>query len=105
MHEQRIINKVIQLGKLAGAKRKVRIEVGELCDISPEHLKEHLKGQIVEWEIETIYRKAKVKCSCGYSGTPRIIERGHDFVLFNCPSCGEKPIVVEGGEIKIVGVE
>jgi len=104
MHEQRIIDKVIAMGKLAGAQKGIRLEVGELCDISPDHLKEHLQGQ-VKWNIETIYCPAKVQCACGYKGKPRIIERGHDFVLFDCPSCGGKPTVVRGGEIKIIGVE
>ncbi|MEK6971040.1 MAG: hypothetical protein AABW68_05145 [archaeon] len=104
MHEQRVIDKVIALGRLAGATSKIRVEVGELCDISPEHLKEHLAGQI-NWEVETVYCPAKVKCACGYEGKPRILERGHDFVLFDCPSCGKKPAVTRGGEIKILGVE
>jgi Zn finger protein HypA/HybF involved in hydrogenase expression len=104
MHEQRIIDKVINLGKLAGAMKKIRVEVGELCEISPDHLKEHLMGQ-VHWDVETIYRPAKVRCACGYKGKPHILERGHDFVLFDCPSCGGKPLVIQGGEIKIVGVE
>lgn len=104
MHEQRILNQVIMAAKLAGATKKIRVEVGELSTISPEHLKEHLKG-MVPWKVETRFVKAHVKCDCKYKGPPEIMEEGHDFILFRCPQCKGKPEVVEGGEIKIVGVE
>jgi Zn finger protein HypA/HybF involved in hydrogenase expression len=104
MHEQRILNQVIMAAKLAGATKKIRVEVGELSTITPEHLKEHLHG-MVPWEIETRLVEAHVKCACGYKGKPKILEEGHDFVLFVCPACNNKPMVVRGGEIKIVGVE
>ncbi len=104
MHEQRILNQVIMAAKLAGATKKIRVEVGELSTISPGHLKEHLKG-MVPWEVETRFQKAEVKCECGYKGEPKILEEGHDFILFCCPKCNAKPLVVRGGEIKIIGVE
>lgn len=104
MHEQRILNQVIMAAKLAGATKKIRVEVGELSTITPEHLKEHMKG-MVPWEVETRFQKAEVKCECGFKGAPKILEEGHDFILFCCPKCSAKPLVVRGGEIKIIGVE
>lgn len=104
MHDQRILTQLVQAATLAGATKKIIVEVGELSTISPEHLKEHLKG-MVDWEVETRFKKAKVKCDCKYKGPPEILEEGHDFVLFRCPKCKGKPDVIEGGVIKIVGVE
>ena len=104
MHEQGIISQVIDRAMHAGATRKIIVEVGELCTITPLHLQEHLAA-VVNWEVETIYRPAKVSCSCGYEGRAAIIDKGHGYCLFNCPECGEKPKVLEGGEIKIIEVE
>ncbi len=104
MHEQRIIQQIVNAAKLEGATKKIIVEVGELSTISPQHVKEHLAG-VVSWEVETRFRKAKVKCACSYRGKPEILEEGHDFVLFRCPHCKGKPEVVEGGKIKVIGVE
>jgi len=35
----------------------------------------------------------------------RILDKGHGYCLFNCPKCEGKPEILQGGEIKIVGVE
>jgi Zn finger protein HypA/HybF involved in hydrogenase expression len=104
MHEQRIISQVVDAATLAGATKKIIVEVGELSTITPLHLKEHLAGR-VDWEVETRFKKARVKCACKYKGVPEILEEGHDFILFRCPVCKGKPRVIEGGEIKIIGVE
>lgn len=104
MHEQHIIQQIVNAAKLEGATKKVVIEVGELSTISSQHVKEHLAG-MVNWEVETRFKKAKVKCACGYRGKPEILEEGHDFILFRCPQCKGKPEVVEGGQIKVIGVE
>jgi Zn finger protein HypA/HybF involved in hydrogenase expression len=104
MHEQGLIKKIVEAAKQAGATKKILVEVGELSSITPHHLKEHLKN-IVDWEVETTFVPAVVKCTCGFKGKPKILEEGHDFVLFVCPKCEAKPTVLEGGEIKVTGVE
>lgn len=103
MHEQGLLKRIVESAEEAGATKKIIVEVGELSSMSSEHLKEHLES-MVDWSIETIFVPALVKCECDFEGKPKILEEGHDFVLFVCPNCGKKPLVLKGGEIKVIGV-
>ena len=102
MHELKIVNKIIEEAKKRRAK-SVKIEVGELAEITKEELRENLK--VFSGNISIVLKESKVKCTCGYKGRAKILEREHDFCLFNCPNCGKKPNVLEGGEIKIIGLK
>ena len=46
-----------------------------------------------DWDVEVNFVKSKIECYCGYNGEANIIERGHGYCLFNCPSCFGKPEV------------
>src|SRR3989344_4854 len=103
MHETIIAKKIIDEAKKSGAKKAIEVEVGILSEITSEELLDALKN-MAKWDVKEISRKRRVKCSCGYIGEARIIDRGHGYCLFNCPKCSGKPSVLEGGEIKITGV-
>lgn len=103
MHEITIANKIIQEIKKQGARKSIKLEVGELSNIGKDELEETL-NKLTKLEIKVINKKSKIKCNCGYIGKARIIEKEHDYCIFNCPKCGNKPEVLEGGEIKIIGV-
>ena len=104
MHEIKIAQKIIKEAKKQGVKQEIEIEVGELSDIASDELKEALAG-LIRWKITAVERKSKVQCACGYVGRAEIIDRGHDYCIFKCPQCGNNPNVLEGGEIKLIGVK
>lgn len=104
MHEHHFIENIIKQVPNKDQVISVEIELGELVGIEPEHLKEHLIEES-DWKVDVIVKKAKVKCLCGYTGSPHIIQRLHDIVIYDCPSCGGEVEVLEGNEIKILKVE
>ena len=103
MHEHSFVKAIISPVKNKKNVRGIKIEVGELAGIEPSHLKEHLFDE-TKWEIQTIEKSSKVKCSCGYIGKARIKEKLHDLILFDCPNCGKIPEILEGKDIKILKI-
>jgi len=105
MHETIIAGKIIEEAEKLGVKKQIEIECGELGDLSKEELKEALK-EMSDFKIKVTGKVSMIKCSCGYEGRAKIVDRGHGYCLYNCPECeNKKPEVIEGGEIKIIGVE
>ncbi len=102
MHETVIANKIIEEANRRKAKL-IHVEVGELSELTKEELANAL--EVFGGKIKITLRNSKVRCQCGYEGRANIIERGHGFCLYNCPNCGKKPDVLEGGEIKIIGIK
>ncbi len=103
MHEQAYIDAILKnIDDVNGIKELV-IEVGELAGIEGGHLREHIVDRF-GWDVEIIKKNAVVKCECGFEGRPKIVQRLHDFVVFECSSCGDVPSVVEGEDIKIIKV-
>ncbi|MFH0977776.1 MAG: hydrogenase/urease maturation nickel metallochaperone HypA [Candidatus Woesearchaeota archaeon] len=98
MHELAIADEIVREAKKRGAAKSIVVEVGELAKITPGELAETL-ANLVDWKVEIITKKAIVECKCGYVGRPRIMERVHDIVLFNCPECGGNPKIIEGDQI------
>jgi len=103
MHEHSFIEAIISPIENKSDVVKVELEVGELAGISSEHLKEHLVEK-TGWDVETNGVDSRVRCECGFEGRAKIRERLHDMVIFECPECGEIPIVLNGDKIKIVKV-
>lgn len=104
MHEVEIVGKIVKEAKKAGASKSIVVNVGELCEITAKEVEDTLR-KLVDWNIKINNVKSKVKCSCGYVGSAKIVDRGHGYCYFRCPECNKNPIVLEGGEIKIAGVE
>ena len=104
MHETVIANKIIEEAKKHGLVKAITIEVGELGHLPAYELEPTLKA-LVNWRLTIIEKPAKVQCSCGFIGRPKILERGHDMCLFICPKCEEVPKILEGNEIKLNEVE
>ena len=74
-----------------------------MAGIEAGHLREHLEeGR--DFEVEVISKDSVVRCGCGFRGGARILERLHDFVVWDCPKCGGVPEVLEGREIRILRV-
>lgn len=60
----------------------------------------------IKFKVDLI--ESKIKCKCGFIGRAEILDRGHGFCVWSCPSCGLSGRNVEvlgGGEIKVVEVE
>lgn len=133
MHEINIAERVFREARKAGAMRFLKVEVGELCEITVEELEEGLRkvtsptvveslkdygGTVLQnfsgeldieggWDFKVDFVESKIKCKCGYEGRAKILDRGHGYCLFSCARCGETSgiEVLEGGVIKVVGVE
>jgi len=102
-HETVIAHNVIEEAKKHGEVKAISLEIGELAHVpAPEFLE--CMERLVDWKISWKERPAVVKCSCGFSGHPKVLERGHDFFLIECPSCGEVPDVVDGKDITLLDV-
>lgn len=98
MHETVFINKIIKKAKKYGKIEKIIVEVGELASVQAEDLKQHLK-EAVNWDIKILKKGSLVKCDCGFKGKPKIIEKGHDFTLFECPKCKNMPKIIDGDKV------
>ena len=113
MHEASFIDAVLKdiedLAKSEGFSiadvSSVVLEVGELAGIEDWHLRKHVVDRLGEGvDVEVLTSESKVLCECGYSGRPRILERLHDFVIFECLRCEGIPEVIRGKDIKILKV-
>lgn len=98
MHETLFVQDIINQAKKHGDVCEITVEVGSLAPIEPNQLKYHLQ-EMVDWKINIVEKKGIVECECGFKGEPEIITRGHDFVLFKCPWCGDVPKIVDGNQI------
>jgi Zn finger protein HypA/HybF involved in hydrogenase expression len=96
MHEAAMIEEII---RNAGGAKMIYLEVGDLSGFSADHLKEHLADYGILGVCEE--KPAVVDCSCGFSGRPKIREKLHDLVIFECPECGAVPRVVMGDKVII----
>ena len=104
MHGVHIAGDLISTARKQGKVRKASIEVGEIANITKQDLTKAL-FDLADFKFEIKEKKALVKCSCGYKGSPRVIGRQHDLVLFECPQCHHKPTVLEGDKIILKEVE
>ncbi len=97
MYGKEVVQKLEQEVRKKGT-RFAYIEVGELSGMDVKELDILLKDN-VNWEFALVSREAKVKCSCGFEGRPKILERSPEGVLFECPECGDLPEVISGKNI------
>ena len=103
MHETAIAHSIISKAKEQGEVEDIYLEIGELAHVPMPELLSCMKG-LVPWNIHAIEKKAIIECSCGFKGSPIILEKGHDFFLIECPECHTTPDVVEGKDIRITKV-
>jgi len=103
MHEHSFIQAI--LGNIDNIEKvkAIKLEVGELAGIEPDHLVEHLKEK-VDFIVTSTTTPSSVQCTCGFAGPAKIRQRLHDMVIFECPECGQIPKVLEGNNIKITNV-
>jgi len=100
MHETAIAHNVIEEAKKHGNVKELYVEIGELSPVPTHELVECLK-RLVDWKVVHKEKPAVVECSCGYTGHPKILERGHDSFMIECPKCKEVPDLIDGFEIII----
>lgn len=99
MHEISFVKQIIETAKKKSDNVKsILVEVGELAPVSAEEIESALK-QLVDWQVTVATKRATVKCSCGYKGNPKIVEKRHGLTLFVCPKCSSLPKVYEGKDI------
>lgn len=104
MHETAFAERIIKEAEKHGDVEAIHLEIGELAHVPGNDLVEALK-RMVQWRIEWHEVPAKVKCQCGFVGHPKVLERGHDHFLIECPECKSMPELTDGTEIKIINVK
>lgn len=83
------------------------IEVGELATISVPNLAKEIALLLPFSSVDIGERKAKVKCECGFEGTPKTERKGSEGTPdFSCPKCKRKyPQVLEGDSVELKDIE
>lgn len=104
MHGIHIAGDLIATARKHGKVKKAFIEVGKIANITKNDLASQMKN-LADFNFEIIEKEAKVKCECGYVGSPKVVERQHDIVIFECPSCGKTPEVIDGDKVILRSVE
>jgi len=105
MHETLIANDIINEAKKYGKVMSIKVDVGELAHIPAHELDECLKS-LVEWKVIVNEIQSSVKCTCGFKGRPRIMQKSHDSTVFACPKCGSNMSeIVSGKDIILKEVE
>lgn len=104
MHEGQFVTQIVKQAQKYGRVRSITIEVGDLAPVRLEDLQTALKA-MTGWQVKAVPKQARVRCGCGYEGSPQIVERQHALTLFICPRCGLRPRVWTGKEIRLVEVE
>jgi len=104
MHEHTFIEAILRNVENKDNVRGIILEAGELVGIEAGHLREHILKRFNDWDVEVLTKKSLVRCECGFEGRAKVLERLHDFVVFECPACGEVPEIVDGKDIKIVKI-
>ncbi|MBM3234053.1 hypothetical protein FJZ19_03075 [Candidatus Pacearchaeota archaeon] len=100
MHEITFANHIINQIKEKDKVESIELEVGELAQITGDELK-HAIETITGWKVVVKERPSDVNCSCGYMGRANIREKGHDFIIYNCPKCSSLPKIIKGNKIKL----
>ena len=103
MHELVIANQIIKEAKRHGKVKEITVEVGDLAHLPLHDIFDALEG-MVSWKIHVISKPAVVKCVCGFKGKPNILEKGHDYNLFECPKCKSVPEIIDGKDIVLKSV-
>ena len=67
----------------------------------PAHELRDILETLTKWKIIVKIIKASAKCSCGFKGHPKILERGHEFCIYICPKCSKVPKLIDGEDIII----
>jgi len=105
MHEQAIAKALIEEAQRHGAVVGIEVHCGELAHLPADELREAL-SLLTDWELEVIESPGEVKCGCGFGGRPRILEKGHDHTIFDCPQCHTKlPRIIGGDQIVLAHVD
>jgi hydrogenase nickel incorporation protein HypA/HybF len=107
MHETIIAKDIIAAAEEAAKGRKISsitVEVGDLGHLPAWEMKQALEA-IAKYKVDVKEIRAEVKCECGYSGEPEIIEKHHGHTLFECPECGNLPEVLSGEDIVLKKVD
>ncbi|HIH37711.1 hydrogenase maturation nickel metallochaperone HypA [Candidatus Woesearchaeota archaeon] len=104
MHESTICAQIIEEAKKLGNVKGITLECGALAHVPAHDLEDTMK-HMCDWEIKIVEKKARVKCACGFMGEPKILEYAHDYAIFQCPTCGKVPKVLDGTDIKLLHVE
>lgn len=114
MHEfsvmSQIVESILEEAKKRDARRieQVDLELGEYTMLGKEQLKFAFdivsKGTMLEGAtLNMTTRAGRVKCSCGYEGSPSVSQDSPHKVMaiLECPKCGGAAKIVEGRECLI----
>ncbi len=107
MHGRRIAKNIVNYVKKNYGEHveEITLAMGELVGLSKHELEDLIKRE-TSWKVHIVDEPGLVECLCGYRGPPKISDRGHDYVMYECPQCGSPlPKPLRGHEIKVVNVK
>jgi len=105
MHEIGICQDIIARASQEAGVKKIYVEVGELAHIPMKELKPTI-DEMSPWPVELREKESVVSCDCGFSGRPKVLEKGHDNTVWSCPECDAMmPKVKEGDQIILTKVD
>ena len=105
MHEQAIAKEIIRTANEQGTVKGIEVHVGELAHLPADEMKDVL-ATMTNWEIKIVDVEGAVECECGFKGQPKILQKGHDSTVFECPECQMKmPKITAGDQIVLISVD
>ena len=104
MKETQFAEKIFEVAKEKGKVSKIILEIGELAPISEDLLIYEIK-RLIDCDVEIKNVFSKVICKCGYRGSPRIVQKKFDSILFTCPKCHSLPTVLEGDNVMLFDIK
>jgi|GEM_PF-1911961 len=110
MDAKEVAAEIVQGAKDAAKKLHITtmtVEVGELATISVPDLAKEIALLLPFSSIDIEGKKAKVRCECGFCGSPEVKTSGSEGTPdFSCPKCKKKyPQVLEGDSVELKDIE
>ena len=102
-HEQVYVQDIVQAATARGKVEAITVEVGELAPILAEDLETAMR--FTGWTLTVTTKPGTIQCRCGYTGSPVITDKGHDYTIFHCPECAaDLPVIIDGKDVVLKAV-
>ncbi len=110
MHDQLYAEQIIREAESNSQERRIKtisLEVGDLAPLTAEQLEHAIRNQRPGWRVKIYPKDGKIRCDkCDYEGKPKITERLHETVVYECPICREDlPEILDGERIILKSIE
>ncbi len=110
MHDQLYAEQIIREAESNSQGKRIKtisIEVGDLAALTAKQIEYAIRNRRPGWRVKIYPKDGKIRCEkCNYQGKPKITERLHESVVYECPICGEDlPEISDGEKIILRSIE